>query len=101
MAQVVTDQVRHPLPSRSAPLEPPQYLLGDFGASLRVAVKSEPAVLPPDTNRLADIMQKATIGQSLGRGIQIAECAHRMDENIAFGMVIRTLLDAFHRLDFR
>ena len=61
MTQVIAHQIGHPLPRRSAPLQPLQHLFSHFGALFRMAVKGETLLIPPDANRLGHVMQQATV----------------------------------------
>src|SRR5437773_5796168 len=95
---MVADQIDDSFPGQSTSFEPLQDRLGHLGAFLRMPVKSDASSLPPDTNRLPNVMQKTTIRQRLrGRG-QVAEGQHRMSEHIALGVIVGGLIDAFHRL---
>src|ERR1051326_3115815 len=98
-AHVIGDQRHHLVDLRIGESEAAEDLAGDSFAELDVAVEAN-AVGDAEGSRLADVVQQDAEGEFGRRRPQAFQHDQRMSPDIAFGMKLGRLLDAFHGGDF-
>ncbi len=66
-----------------------------------MAVEGDALGPPFGAARLGDVVQQGAEGERLGRPVELLEQEQRVPEDVALGVKVRGLLDAFQRRDLR